>query len=149
VAGRKGRSGRKPGATSWWQNPPARAGHHLNVLIEMWLGGVPIPTVPDRYLMQPTERKYTVPPKIKCALAEMAIAHTWRLDNHGVAEPLVEMWMAGMQLPSRALAEISVAHILYVLYARHLTRPDAAKVLAWSRRHPPDNTSRHKKTMHI
>ena len=42
MAGKKGRSGRRRRSTSWWRNPTALAGHHLNVLIEAWLGGVPI-----------------------------------------------------------------------------------------------------------
>ena len=40
MAGKPGRSGRRPGSLSWSKNPVARAGHHLNVLIEMWLAGV-------------------------------------------------------------------------------------------------------------
>ena len=75
MAGKKGRSGRPSGSTSWWRNPTALAGHHLNVLIEMWLGGVPIQVAPKRWLVQPTERRHTVPPKIKRALAAMAIGH--------------------------------------------------------------------------
>ena len=75
MAGKKGRSGRRRGSTSWWRNPTALAGHHLNVLIEMWLAGVPIQVEPERWLMQPTERRYTVPPKIKRVLAAMAIRH--------------------------------------------------------------------------
>ena len=75
MAGKKGRSGRRSGSTSWWRNPTALAGHHLNVLIEIWLGGVPIQVAPKRCLVQPTERRHTVPPKIKRALAAMAIGH--------------------------------------------------------------------------
>ena len=41
----------------------------------MWLGGVPIQAVPKRWLVQPTERRHTVPPKIKRALAAMAVGH--------------------------------------------------------------------------
>ena len=80
MAGKKGRSGRRRGSTSWWRNPTAIAGHHLNVLIEGWLGGVPIQVGPERWLKQPTERRYTVPPKIKWVLAALAIRHVMRND---------------------------------------------------------------------
>ena len=79
MAGKKGRSGRRRGSTSWWRNPTALAGHHLSVLIEAWLGGVPI-QIGDRWLKQPTERRYTVPPKIKWVLAALAIRHVMRND---------------------------------------------------------------------
>lgn len=78
MAGKKGKSGRRPGSTSWWRNPAALAGHQLNAYIEAWLGGVPIRVQTregDRWLMPPTERRYTVPPKVKRMLAEMAINH--------------------------------------------------------------------------
>jgi hypothetical protein len=66
MAGKAGRSGRPPGAQSWHHNATARCGHRLNVLIELWLAPAP-------------ERRFTVPPKIKRALAERAIRET--LDN--------------------------------------------------------------------
>lgn len=87
MAGKKGRSGRPKGAVSWMCNPVALAGHHLNVLMEMWLAGVPMgrevwmwgepalwmgPSPPD-------ERRRTVPPKIKRVLARFAIAHVLKM----------------------------------------------------------------------
>jgi hypothetical protein len=75
MAGKKGRSGRPRGSTSWSRNPTALAGHHLNVLIEMWLGGAPIQVTPKRWLERPTEQRHTVPPKIKRVLAAMAVGH--------------------------------------------------------------------------
>ena len=79
MAGRKGRSGRRAGSLSWSKNPTALAGNQLNVYIEEWLGGVPIPTRSGRWLVQPTERRYTVPPKIKGVLALIAIEHVMNL----------------------------------------------------------------------
>jgi len=76
VAGKKGRSGRPRGSLSWSKNPTAVAGHHLNVLMDAWLAGVQIPIDPRRSLVQPAERRYTVPVKIKRVLAEIAIVHT-------------------------------------------------------------------------
>jgi hypothetical protein len=75
MAGVKGRSGRLAGSISYPKNPTALAGHHLKVLIEAWLAGVPIKIGHDRYLVQPAERRYTVPPKVMRVLAEFAIGH--------------------------------------------------------------------------
>jgi hypothetical protein len=75
MAGKAGRSGRKPGALSWHQNVVARCGHRLNVLIEHWLAGAP-------------ERRFTVPPKIMRALALQAIRE--ELDNMIEWEKLVD-----------------------------------------------------------
>jgi hypothetical protein len=60
MAGKAGRSGRKPGALSWHQNVVARCGHRLNVLIEHRLALAP-------------QRRFTVPPKIMRDLALQAI----------------------------------------------------------------------------
>jgi hypothetical protein len=61
------RAGKRPEPLSW-----PLAGHNLKVLIEMWLAGVPL-DLGDRCLIPPTERRYTVPPKIKRMLADFAI----------------------------------------------------------------------------
>jgi hypothetical protein len=34
--------GRPPGATSWWRNPNNFAAHHAQVLMELWLAGLPV-----------------------------------------------------------------------------------------------------------
>jgi hypothetical protein len=81
MVGKPGRSGRPKGSTSWWRNPTALAGRHLNMLIEMWLAGVPIEVenicsdAPKRWLVQPTKRQHTVPKEIKRVLAIMAVGH--------------------------------------------------------------------------
>jgi hypothetical protein len=98
MAGVKGRSGRRgkiteeeflagkrQGTPSWPNHPTALAGYYLNGLIEMWLGGVPIQIAPKRWLVQPTERRYTVPPKVKRVMAQLAIKqaqiiHPGRID---------------------------------------------------------------------
>jgi hypothetical protein len=68
MVGKKGRSGRRPGSRSL-SNPVAFAGHHLAVLIEMWLASAP-------------ERRRTIPPKIKRGLAKKAISHIVELQRH-------------------------------------------------------------------
>jgi hypothetical protein len=59
--------GRPCGATSWWRNLDNIAAHHANVLLELWLAGAP------------SERRYTVPPKIKRKLCSLAVAHVVEL----------------------------------------------------------------------
>ena len=92
MAGKKGRSGRRKGSLSWSKNPTAVAGHHLQTLIEMWLAGVPIKVSPHQWLVQPIERKHTVPPKVKRVLAQFAIGHMLDvrpdLKRPGIAEVL-------------------------------------------------------------
>jgi hypothetical protein len=100
MAGKRGRSGRRgniteeeflagkrPGSPSWPKHPTALAGNHLKVLIEMWLAGAPIRIGPDHCLMPPTERRYTVPPKIMRTLAIFAIRHV--LNVHADSD---EVW---------------------------------------------------------
>ena len=108
-----GRNGRRPGATSWWRNPTALAGHHLNVLIEMWLSGAPIQVGPDRWLVEPSERRHTVPPKVMRVLAEFAIGQMMQVN--------VEASEQGR---------------------RPIKRPDVDAVLAWARRRAPSITLR-------
>jgi hypothetical protein len=88
MAGTKGRSGRRPGSLSWPRNPVALAGNHLNVLIEMWLGGalIKIQNDPERWLVPPTERRFTVPPNVMQLLARFAIEHVLAV-NTGLKRP--------------------------------------------------------------
>jgi hypothetical protein len=81
MAGKKARSGRRPGSLSWHRNPTALAGQGLNVLIEMWLAGVPIQVAHKRWLVQPTARRHTVPPKIKRVLAAIAIGQVLKQSD--------------------------------------------------------------------
>jgi hypothetical protein len=50
--------------------------------MEMWLAGVFETRVCGRWLEPPTERRYTVPPKIKRVLAAAAIEHVMALYPH-------------------------------------------------------------------
>ena len=122
MAGKKGRSGRRMGSLSWSKTPAALAGHYLNSLIEMWLAGVPIPTRPDWWLMQPTGRRHTVPPEIKRALAQAAIEYVVRLDAKAIEQAKEQGRRHGPPI----------------------TRPSSDQVLAWSRRRAPAVTLRHK-----
>ena len=122
MAGKKGRSGRRKGSLSWSKTPAALAGHYLNGFIEMWLAGVPIPTRPDWWLMQPTGRRHTAPPKIKRALAQAAIEYVVWLDAKAIEQAIEQGRRHGPPI----------------------TRPSIEQVLAWSRRLAPAVTLRRK-----
>ena len=97
----------------------ALAGHYLNGLIETWLAGVPIPTRPDWWVVQPTGHKHTVPPEIKRALAQTAIEYVVQLERPQLASRLSEQ-------------------------GRSAGPPIHPTVPAWSRRRAPAVTLRRK-----
>jgi hypothetical protein len=107
MAGKAGRSGRPKGSLSWYQNPTARAGSGLNVLVE-------------HRLAVSAERRFTVPPKDKRALAEQAI----RLERDSM-----------MELEKLKNPEV-VAKVAAI---------DVDAVLAWSRRLAPQGPSLRRK----
>jgi hypothetical protein len=79
--------GRPRGATSWWRNSNRVAAHHAQVLMELWLAGLPVLGV----------RGNTVPPKIKrklCRLAVHAVVARWEPraagPDRGMLEPAGE-----------------------------------------------------------
>src|SRR3974377_1853738 len=58
MAGKKGKSGRRPGEKLRWHSKPvALAGSYLEVLIEAYMAGVPIPTDKDQVFVLPTKNK--------------------------------------------------------------------------------------------
>jgi hypothetical protein len=119
MAGKAGRSGRKKGVLSWHKNVAARCGHRLNLLIELWLAFAP-------------ERCFTVPPKIKRALAEQAIR--WELDM--------------IELDPENPAEVVIVDVEPVAYPSLLPgwhRFSRDDVLAWSRRQAPKGPSLRRK----
>jgi hypothetical protein len=79
MAGKRGRSGRPQGSFSRFKNPVALAGYHLIGLKRLWRAGVPIQIGTDRSLVQPSELGSLVPSKVEHVLAEIAIAHLFRL----------------------------------------------------------------------
>jgi hypothetical protein len=88
----------------------------------MWLAGVPIPTRPDLWLVQPTGRRHTVPPEIKRALAQAAIEYVVWLDAKAIEQAIEQGRRHGPPI----------------------TRPSTDQVLAWSRRRAPAVTLRRK-----
>jgi hypothetical protein len=119
MAGKKGRSGRPPGTLSWHQNVPALCGHRLNVLIEVWLALDP-------------ERRFTVPPKNKRALAVQAIRH--ELDMIEL-DPETPEAVVIVDIEPAERASLRPGWIRFSL----------ADVLAWSRRKAPVGPSLRRK----
>ena len=93
--------GRPLGATSWWRNPNRVAAHQAQVLMELWLAGAPVleirvmlsslagkpeqrELIEECWSRRPNERRYTVPPKIKRKLCELAVAHVAELRRETI-----------------------------------------------------------------
>jgi hypothetical protein len=158
MAGKKGRSGRRKGSLSWFRNPVAVAGRHLEVLMEMWLAGTPIKVGPDRWLVQPIKRREgTVPPEIIRALAKIAIAQVMELQRQRQdAKPDTEARLRYQ----KALAEAEDEHRakgwtdkkvaawrarLDKHSAKKFYEPEIDKVVLYVRRRAPPVTLRFKK----
>jgi hypothetical protein len=127
MAGKAGRSGRKKGALSWHQNPTARCGHALNAAVELWLALV-------------TERRFTMPPKIRRFTAQNVTRQTLCNEIELEQDPEV-------------LTIDDVDKVLRLIRDNdpQLRRTpgvvviDVDDVLAWSRRQAPDGPSLRRK----
>jgi hypothetical protein len=96
------RRGRPIGATSWWRNPANIAAHHANVLLELWLAGIPAPEIrvlllwlagsPEHQALieecwrgRGNQQRSTVPKPIKRKLCELAVAHVVQVHEDSLA----------------------------------------------------------------
>jgi hypothetical protein len=139
------------------------------VLLELWLAGVPIQIGPeynllpslmttDRRLVQPKERKRTVPWRIKRVLCRLAIAHVVELHRQAqAAAPEIERSLRSAK--DKAEAELRrqgwtderiAAHFKRLQIARERRAhrefevPDLTAVLAAVNRRAPERTLRRK-----
>ena len=138
------------------------------MLLELWLAGVPIQIGPeynllpslmttDRRLVQPKERKRTVPWRIKRVLCRLAIAHVVELHRQAqAAAPEIERSLRSAK--DKAEAELRrqgwtderiAAHFkLQIARERRAHRefevPDLTAVLAAVNRRAPERTLRRK-----
>ncbi len=93
--------GRPSGARSWWRNLNNIAAHHAQVLMEVWLAGVPVcqirvmlssvagspecqALIDECWSKVENKRRFTVPPKIKRKLCRLAVAHTMELHRDDI-----------------------------------------------------------------
>lgn len=139
------------------------------MLLELWLAGVPIQIGPeynllpslmttDRRLVQPKERKRTVPWRIKRVLCRLAIAHVVELHRQAqAAAPEIERSLRSAK--DKAEAELRrqgwtderiAAHFKRLQIARERRAhrefevPDLTAVLAAVNRRAPERTLRRK-----
>jgi hypothetical protein len=123
MAGKAGRSGRKPGSkTSWHKNVTALCGNRLNILIVWWL---------KKAILFLPEPRHTVPPKPKAALAQQAILEVLdmiELEDHEVLtiDEVVRLILDDDPELRRTPGVVAV---------------DVDAVLAWSRRQAPKGPS--------
>jgi hypothetical protein len=131
MAGKAGRSGRKKGTLSWYQNATARCGHALNTVIELWLALAP-------------ERRFTVPPKDKRALAERAIRQVLVNEIELEQDPVV-LTIEGVDKVLRLIQDNDpeIRRIPGVVVI------DVDDVLAWSRRQVRDERSLRRKARRL
>ena len=118
MAGRKGRSGRRPGPIGYHSKPIASAGRYLEVLIEAWLAGWPIP-IDDGHCLGLTGKPRSVPRQVSRFLAKAAIEKAVQLDAEDAAFRCIKR--------------------------EPMKRPTVEQVLRWTRRRAPAFTLRRKR----
>ena len=77
--------GRPAGSLSSHTNPVNRAANYAATLMELWLAGVSMKDAPD-WLTPPTERRYTVPQRVKRVFCELGIEHVVDLEQQTQAD---------------------------------------------------------------
>jgi hypothetical protein len=164
-SGRRGspgraRAGRPLGATSWWRNLVNVAAHHANGLLELWLAGAPVlkvrvllfsladnpkyqALIEECWRARSSERRYTVPPKIKRKLCQLAIAHVTELRRQMILHQCSQATEENLRRQGYSDGQIAAADNLSVPETPHVEPPDIKKVLEIvNRRAPPDTLRR-------
>jgi hypothetical protein len=155
--------GRPPGATSWWRNPNNRAAHHAQGLMEVWLAGAPVleirimlsslagkpelqTLIKECWSKRGNERRYTVPPKIKRKLCQLAVAHVTELRRDEIQRQRAQA--AERRLRAAGYTDAQIAEILSRRTPEHIAfkAPNLEKVLAIVNRRAPATTLRRKAT---
>ena len=153
--------GRPPGATSRWRNPNNFAAHHAQVLIEAWLAGLPVlgvrgmlsslagnpkhqALIDECWSQRGSERRYTVPPKIKRKLCRLAVGHTVELRCDAIRRRRARAAKTALRIEGWTDAQIG--EILSRRAPEHIEfeAPDLDKVLEIVNRRAPATTLRRK-----
>ena len=153
--------GRPTGATSWQRNPNRVAAHHSQVLMELWLAGAPVLEIrvmlsslagnPEQQALIEecwsklgTDRRYTVPPKIKRRLCRLAVAHVVELRRDAILRRRARA--AETALRTQGWTETQIAEILNRRAPEpiYFKAPDLEKVLEIVNRRTPATTLRRK-----
>jgi len=153
--------GRPLGATSWWRNPANVATHHANVLLDLWLAGAPLlevrvllfslvgnpeyqTLIEDCWRAPPSERRYTVPPKITRKLCTLANAHVTEMRCQTIMHRCVRA--KKRDLRRQGYSDVQIAEIIsrHVPERPHVEPADIEKILELVKRHAPPVTLRRK-----
>lgn len=151
--------GRPPGATSWWRNPNNRAAHHAQGLMEVWLAGAPVleiqimlsslagspelqTLIEECWSKRGNERRYTVPPRIKRKLCQLAVAHVTELRRDEIQRQRAQA--AERRLRAAGYTDAQIAEILSRRTPVAFEAPNLKKVLKIVNRHAPAVTLRRK-----
>jgi hypothetical protein len=153
--------GRPPGVTSWWRDPNNIAAHHAQVLLELWLAGAPAleirvilsslagspeyqALIDECWSKLENERRFTVPPKIKRKLSQLAVAHVMELRRDAIQRRHARA--AERALAIQGFSRAATAEILGRRTVKHVSveAPDLKKVLEIVNRRAPPGTLRRK-----
>lgn len=155
--------GRPIGATSWSRNPNNRAAHFATALIEFWLAGVGESAVrrmlsslagnselqiliTECWRNRGNERRYTVPPKIKRNLCQLAIAHDTALRRAFLQDVRLAAGKSRLQSAGFSDAQIAVKLSHLEREPIHLESPSLKRVMEKVTRRAPAGTLRRKAT---
>jgi hypothetical protein len=153
--------GRPPGATSRWRNPNNRAALHAQGLMEVWLAGVPVlgirnmlsslagnpelqTLIEECWSKRGNERRYTVPPKIRRKLCQLAVAHVTELRRDEIQRQRAQA--AEGRLRAAGYTDAQIAEILSRRTPEYIAfeAPNLEKVLKIVNRRAPAITLRRK-----
>ena len=153
--------GRPSGVTSWWRNLNNIAAHHAQVLMELWLAGAPAlqirvmlsslagspecqALIDECWSKVENERRFTVPPKIKRKLSQLAVAHVMELRRDAVQRRHARA--AERALAIQGFSRAATAEILRRTTVNQVSieAPGLKKVLEIVNRRAPPGTLRRK-----
>ena len=154
-------AGRPRGATSWWRNLANVAAHHANVLLELWLASAPVLEVQNLLFLladnpehlalleecwraRGSQRRHTVPPKIKRKLCQLAVAHVVELRRQTILHQFNQAIERDLQRQGYSDGQIAEIMSRRVPERPHVEPPDIEKVLEIVNRRAPPGTLRRK-----
>jgi hypothetical protein len=169
---KRGRPCGTGGPTHWSRNPANIATHQASAFLELWLADAPVNEFiamlwprasPECWGKRGKERRYTVPPKIKRKLCELAITYVVELrrrieDARPEIEVSLQRSMSGAKaaLRDRGWTDREITAWLNKLSERARKRskkqfktPDVGTVLKIVTRHAPAGTLRRKAGRHV
>jgi hypothetical protein len=153
--------GRPLGARSWSRNLANVAAHHAKVLLELWLAGAPVlevrvlllsladnpehqALVEECWRARGSERRHTVPAKIKRKLCRLAVAYVTELRRQTILHQSIRATERDLRRQGYSDAQIAEIMSRRVPGRPHVDPPDIEKVLEIVDRRAPPVTLRRK-----